>query len=339
MMSISLLYSISYLIMYYQQSSVGIIGNLHHLKDIAHQKYLAYNFNEYIQWLFNRFFQLPETISFFVPLLSFLKIKYISPILIIIGLLLFIFKDLRRYHSISFLSAIFFIVGTLIWIKFFSYDERNALWVKSFFIIFLSINLNYLLTRYKYKYRPLYTKILFFLILFIVSLDLYALGDKFAYAKQKNSQMQAGVRYGCLPSIQYAVKLLKDKSACVKIYTNELPMVQNYRLKPYKDRFILIGRDYKFQSFQYLEHTCKEGRYIIFRKTSMLNKNEWKKVEKLKKNGMIKSIPNKNVLVYFVPPNLKLGKYYFKNTKIVSMQISEYKEDIAYAIDTISKKK
>lgn len=330
MIVLTFFYFLSYLSMYYQNNISSATGNFKHLGDISQQKLSKDNFSQNLQHLNHNFFALPANIPLLTPLLSLIKFKFITLFLIILGFILFIFKDLRKYNSVSFLSGLFFILGTIVWIKFFSYDERNALWVKSFFIVFLSINLNYVITRYIDK--PIFAKVIFSVIILSISIYLLSLGDKFTYEKQKSSQMKAGVRYGCLPSITYAAKLLEGKDTCVKIYTNELPMTQNYLLKTYKDKFILMGRDYKFQSFKYLEHKCEAGRYIIFRRASVVKSNDWWKVTKLTRDGIIHNIPDEKVLVYFVPPNIKLDDDYFKRTDIVNIKLQKYKKNVKYAL-------
>lgn len=328
---ITLLYFISYLSLYYQNNIASPTGNFSHLGNLSQQKLAEYKLPQYLEWLYARYFQLPASLPFFEPLLALAKIKLVTPLLIVLGLMLFIFKDLRKYTSVTFLSALYFILATLIWIKFFSYDERNALWVKSFLILFLSINLNYLITQYTHK--PIYTKVLLSVGILGISIYLFSLGDKFTYEMQKNSQMQAGARYGCMPSIKYAAKLLKDKKPCVKVYTNELPMPQNYLLNAYKDKFILMGRDYKYQHFGYLTHNCEAGRYIIFRKNSMSHRQEWSKVTKLVEDGIIKRMSDQSVLAYFVPANIKIADDYFARTDIVNIKLSPPRKNIKYALD------
>lgn len=316
-MGISILYLISYLSLYYQNNITNPIGNLSHLNTLAAEKYSHYK----LEWLYLKFFDLPEDISF---------LNFFNLILIILGFSLFTFKGLRKYNSVTFLSALFFIVSILIWVKYFSYDSRNSLWVKAFFILFLSINLNYAVINYIHIYSKL--KFIFVAILFSTLLGLYFLGNSFAYTKQKNMQMTVGIKDGCLPSILSAKKLLKDKDSCVKIYTNELVIPRNYRLKNYTDKFILMGRDYKFQSFKYLEHNCSSGRYIIFRQKSE-RRQEWWKVAKLSYNNLIQYLPNENSLVFFVPPNIKIPKDFFTEFSTINLTVQDYR--IKYKIETI----
>jgi hypothetical protein len=337
-MAISFVYLFSYLTMYYQHNIASPTGNLNHLGNLAQTKLSQLGWStRYFDWLQNNFFALPANVVFLNPITSLFPVKFYTLYFILIGLLLYVFKGLRQYNSIGFLSALFFILGTLLWSQYFSYDERNALWVKSFFILFFAINIDYFITHYRHK--TIYSKIIFTSILIALGAYIFSLGDTFTQKKQKQSQTKAGVRYGCLPSIKYAKKLLKDAKPCVKIYTNELPMPQNYLLKPYKDKFILMGRDYKFQTFQYLEHSCKAGSYIIFRRASVSKKDEWWKVEKLVKDKIIKPLKDANVLAYFVPPHINIDKHYFKKTHIVSLKIDKSVDDIQYNIDKILQSK
>lgn len=330
--ALSISYMLSYLSMYYLNNTASPTGNLKHLAELSAERLGQSNLKDYIEWLYYKFFQLPEILEVFTASLSLLKIKLMTPIFLIIAMILFLFKDLRDYKSVSFLSFIAFLLGTILWVQFFSYDERNALWVKAFLIIFISIHLNYLMT--KYTSNILYSKIFFFTLIAGILFFVFSLGDKFTNEVQVKSQMNAGARYGCMPSIKYAVKLLKDKEPCVKIYTNELPLPQNYLLKPYKDKIILMGRDYKFQSFAYLKHDCEAGRYIIFRKNSMGHRYEWSKVSKLVNDGIIRPIVDENVLAYFVPPHISIDKNYFLKTDFVLLKLLPFKRDIKYFIDT-----
>lgn len=331
--AISFAYLISYMTMYYQHNIASPTGNLHHLSNLAQTKLSQLGWTRYFNWLEHNFFALPANIPFIQPLTSLFPVNFYTFYLIIFGLLLYIFKGLRTYTSVGFLSTIFFILGTLLWAQYFSYDERNALWVKAFFILFFAININYLFTHYKHK--AIYSKIFLLLLILATGSYIIFLGNTFTDKKQKQSQMKAGIRYGCLPSIKYAEKLLKNAEPCVKIYTNELPMPQNYLLKPYKDKFILMGRDYKFQAFQYLKHDCEAGRYIIFRRASAAKKNEWWKVKKLVKEGLIKTVEGTNVLAYYVPPNIDIDAYFFKKTHITSFKIKNPIENLQYNIESM----
>jgi len=336
-LTISFLYILSYMTMYYQHNIASPTGNLNHLGNLAQTKLSQLGWTQYLDWLEKNFFSLPANVSFITPLTSLFPVKFYTLYLIVFGLALYLFRGLRQYRSVGFLSALFFIIGTLLWSQYFSYDERNALWVKAFFILFFAININYIITHYKHK--PIYSKIIFILLFVILGKYIFSLKDTFTYKKQKDSQIKAGVRYGCLPSIKYAEKLLKNAESCVKIYTNELPMPQNYLLKPYKGKFILMGRDYKFQNFQYLQHNCEAGRYIIFRRASAAKKDEWWKVERLVKDNIIKPVEGANVLAYYVPPHISIDQHYFTTTSITTRQIVNPLSDLQYNIDTISKTK
>jgi len=327
---LTFIYFLSYLTMYYQNNIASPAGNFKHLGNISNQNLLRLGLTKYFYWLYDSFFSLPASIPYLAPLMTLTKIHLITPILIISGLLLYVFKDLRKYNSVGLLSGIFFILGTIVWVKFFSYDPRNSNWVKAFFIIFVSINFNYLITRYQQK--AIYTKLILSTIILGISIYLFTLGDKFVYEKQKISQEKIGLRYGSIHLVKYMAHLLEGKDPCVKIYTNDLPLPHNYNLKAYKNKFIVMGRDYKYQSFKFLEHSCTQNRYIIFR-INAPGHEEWWKVTKLINDGIIKRIPHGRDLVYSVPPNIKIQDSYFKRTDIVNIKLFPHQKNIKYTLD------
>ena len=325
--SITILYFLSFLAIFIPNSHSSLTHNIDHLK---HLSYISNNknvFNIYIEKLFYKFFEVPAILPIFKPILNFFKINFISPYLIIFGYIIFIVNIIRKKSSIiNILLGIFFIIGVLVWIKFFSYDFRNSLWVRAFFILFFAINLKIFFK--KYKPNSLLIKFILFIFMAIFGYKLYTLGDKYAYNIQNIGQKQV-----CLnPSLaKYAASLLQNKR-CAKIYTNELALPFNYYVWKYQKegKFVQMGWDYKYYNFKFLEHNCTEGGYIIFRKTS-LYMPEWWKVQKLEKDKKIKKI---KPLIYFVPPNIKIPKDYFdRNSKIVDINLTKSFNDIKFSID------
>ena len=295
---IALLYFISYLVLYYQYQS-DATENLKILKSISSQKaFDGKNIYETINYLGRGFFRYPPTIPYLDVIIKPLSpphLLIITPILIVVGLLLFAVKKLRNYRSISFLSAIFFLVGIGIWIKFFSYDSRNSYWVKSFLIIFLSINMSYFFTKYIQRITLKHT---LFIIFIIIIGYLYILGDSFAYKKQNHAQGKVGSNARGV----MMTELLKDKDKCLIIYTNAQPDKFNYYAKEIFDRIVTFGRVHEVSA--YYDHTCSDGRYFMFIRRGMSDqKEEWKKVLLQEKNGTLKLIKKtKRTILYFAEP-------------------------------------
>ena len=308
----SLLYFVTYLTIYYQYQQHAI-GNLDALQKLSSQR--SFSDQDMIQsfkYLWNAFFSYPP------------YIRWITPLLIGIGVSLFIFKDLRKYNSVGFLSGIFFFIGLLVWISYFAYDPRNSYWVKGFFIIFLSINLNYIIEKYAKNYysarlkyiivfiekyaKKYYSARLKYIIIFMVGAFLYILGNEFADKKQEKSQSKIGD-----PNLaKTIVKLLKDKDICTVFYTNNLPIKHNYYTRKIKDRIIVHGEldelyvedISKYHS--YIKHTCKDGRYFLFGAGSWTVTRKdpvgWGKIKELEESGKIVPVGAKADLIYFIPP-------------------------------------
>jgi hypothetical protein len=252
-----------------------------------------------LKYISGLFFSYPPYISWLSSVIKPLKItpRPITPYLIGLGLILFVFKDLRKYNSVGFLSGIFFVLGLCTWIRYFSYDPRNSYWVKSFFIIFLSINCGYISNKYAKKHLP--TRLVYLIVVLAVGIYLYKLGNDFAYEKQAAFQSKIGN-----PHIaKTIVKLLKGKNVCTKLYTNNTSLQYNYYLRKIQKQ-IIIGRWYVPGFLPHLKHTCKDGRYFLFGAWTVTRKNTgWKKIKGLVKSGKIVPVGHKTDLIYFVPPS------------------------------------
>ncbi|CAA6819752.1 MAG: Unknown protein [uncultured Sulfurovum sp.] len=301
----SMLYFISYLSLYYQNNIAPPLGNIDHLAEIAEYRYNKESISEILAWAYKNFFLLPEKL----PLIDTIKVKYFTLSLMILGLILFMFKDLRKYNNIAFLSAVYFILSSILWFFYFSYDERNALWVKTFYIIFFSINISYLISYFPYNLKYITASIFILLVGFLFN------KNDLAYRVQEKSQQGICEKYKCVNSVNEAKKLLDahQDNTCMQIYTNEMVMHADALVKAYKNKFILVGRDYHYQNFEFLEHDCVKGRYIIFRQNSTLRTYEWSKVIKLHEERVIQRVKNTKGLVFFVPANTKLPDDYFNN--------------------------
>jgi hypothetical protein len=325
-MGVSLLFFVSYLLLYYMNNIASPAGNFEHLSALASHNAKKLDSIEYIVWLFEHFFAVPDSMQQFGKLHVDFS-SYSIPILVLIGMVLFLFKDLRTYKSMNVLSLLFFIIGTLIWIKYFSYDSRNSYWIKGFYILFVSINLGYLFQRY-----PLYSlKILVTLLLFGFVYTLYNLGNRYAYTKQEASQKYIGNA----KLVSLVESTLKGKKECVKLFTNELNIPFNYKLNIYRKRgqVQLMGRDYKYQDFKFIENNCSEGGWLLFRILAP-NHYEWWKVNKLVKDGKIQRVGNEKPLLFYVPPYTKIPRDYFAlQTEFVEMELTEHSESIQMNLD------
>jgi len=296
---ISILYFSTYLFIYFQYHD-NIMGNLEHLEKISAFKSFGNDFHQNITYIWKTFFSYPSGVS------------SITPFFVFIGLLLFVVKELRKYNSIGLLSGVFFIIGTLLWIKFFSYDARNSYWVKSFFLIFFSINVHYIFTKYIEKFTPTfninfglfkikkYSSSSIFVIIITFIILLFVLGDDYAYKKQKQFQSKIG-------NALLAKKLagfLTNKDICTEIYTNDQPIKYNYHIRKFFDR-VFVGGWYVPSYMKFIEHKCKDGRYFMFGKWTVTSKNTgWEKILKLEKDGVIFSVADKSDRIYFIPPNI-----------------------------------
>ncbi|CAA6805790.1 MAG: Unknown protein [uncultured Sulfurovum sp.] len=305
---ISLMYFISYLPMYYLNGEDGVVGNIEYLQEISVQ--IIYTWEEIqkaISELWKTFWSSPYNIDFLKPLIGHFHTIQVMPYVIGFGLFLFIFRDLRTISSVNIQSAIFFLLGIAIWAKYFSYDARNSFWVKSFYIIFLSINLNYLMN----KYRPNF--VFFFAIVIITFVfAMSTLDNKYAYDKQKSFQQYIGDE----KLSKYIVNtLLKNKDTCVKINTNRQYLQFNYYARNVKSQF-MIDRLYPLKSLQKneLEHSCRDGKYLILRdNTKSKSLRDWVKIQVFIEKGILKPVKHGENIIYFIPPNQTLkGKYFDK---------------------------
>jgi len=282
---LSLFYTITYLVIFFNYQN-NVIGNLDYLKEFANEQVVDINgILALIIYYFKKFFGLVKIYLF------------LSPFLMGLFIILVLKKDLiklRKYNSINFLSLIFFIISTVIWFNYFSYDNRNSMFILSFFILFLSINLRYKLYIVKgiklffIKYR----KIFFILLTATIILFLILKADKYIYKHQIKMQSK-------LSNIDLALKikdLLTNKIDCVKIYTNinYLGLLnKNYHLKNFKNRILYKNKNELFN----LRSSCKDGLYIIFDKFY----NEITNIKNIKSISF-SSDSNK---IFFLPYNVK----------------------------------
>jgi hypothetical protein len=324
---ISFTFFLTFLAFYRFHTSYLATENFHHLKNLSKRNWSDWqHIKTNLQGLFDVFFSTPGYVEWLRPILKPISLKLITPYLILFGFITFLFKMPKGLRALSFLSALFFLIGIALWIQFFSYDARNSYWVKSFFILFFSINAANFIMRYEY-----YLKKYFFIILFIVSV-IYTLSIKKSYPNNVQKSFQENL-VGTKNIALYMAKALKEKSSCVKVYTNLQVLPFNYYMNPYRDRFI-INRIEKFTSLYHVNHDCPDGRYIVLRKKSRLYP-QWRKVVKFVEDKYL--IVEKQIddhFVFFVPPNLHLNeKYLDQVSRVVPLKVTKYLEDVLVHLD------
>lgn len=173
-----------------------------------------------------------------------------------------------------------------------------------------------------------------FIFIFYIGIYSLQLKDEFAYKKQKNFQTHIGND----KIAKYAKVLLKDTKSCTKIYTNDQYLQFNYYTSEKVKNNLIIDRRYGLKALDSVEHTCKDGRYFIFRDITT-HYPDWWKILRLTKDGIIKRISDKD-LIYFIPPNIKLkNDYYSIRTNFINKTLENYKTDLKYNIDKIEEKK
>jgi hypothetical protein len=99
---------------------------------------------------------------------------------------------------------------------------------------------------------------------------------------------------------------------------------------------LVVDRRHGLKAIDSVEHTCKDGRYFIFRSITT-RYPDWWKIERLTKDHIIQRISDKD-LIYFIPPNIHLKKSYYKyrSEDIPNLNFSNLTHDIKYNIDKVS---
>lgn len=314
-----LLYFITYLSIYYLNATHGATGNIEWLKSISKGRY------ENKQLLWDTFFSYPPNIPLLNPLSKLISSVPIMPYLMGLGLLLFIFKHNRRYRSISLLSVIFLIIGFFAWGKYFSYDARNSYWVKTFLIMFLSINLSYFFSWYKSRsFTPIFISLPLIMIVLIYFLTL---DNDFAYSKQKHFQS----RLATAVSANQINNLMKDKDPCLHLYTNYYFLLYDWNTQEIQNKITAKEYDLDFIR-KSVENSCVDGAYIVFR-PSTPHYPIWKtQIKKLIKDKKIIAY-NESRYVFYVPPFTQLENDYFEGrTEFINKQLVNYSKNIKFVL-------
>jgi len=288
---LSMSYFLTYLSLYYINGTHGATGNINWLKYLSTSRTL----DEFM----DMFFAYPPQLPFTRWLTD---VPRITPYLLGLSVGLLIFKKARQVNSIGFLSLIFVLIGFYAWTEYFSYDARNSYWVKVFVIMFIAINLGYLIDWYFAKKRNPMIPLLLVLVLPIVYF--VHLGDAFTYKKQLAYQKNLGDA----KRIQYIVKEIKPTSECVKLYTNNHFLTYNVYAKQIHDKLFAKEFDIDFLR-QSVENDCKDGAFILFRYTTSTYPF-WKNVQKLIDDKKIEKYKGSNYF-FHVPAYSKLKENYF----------------------------
>ena len=291
---LTIAYFSTYLSIYYLNATHGATGNIAWLKYLSEKKYET----QYVFW--NTFFSYPP----YIPTFSFLNdLKPITPYLLGFGIIVFFLKKEKKYNSIEFLSLIFLVIGYFAWTNYFSYDARNSYWVKSFLIVFVSINLKYFMDWYRKKdFSPIG---FFFLLISFALIFFSSISNTFAYDKQELYQNELGDKKW----IKRIVHVLDNKKKCTKIYTNYHYLLYSLQTKKIQKKIVDGEFDLHFLR-QSVEDDCDDGTYIVFR-TTTITYPMWKYVRRLEKDGKIKKYKGSHY-IYYVPPHTKLKVDYFE---------------------------
>lgn len=322
----------SFLVLYHFHTHYSATNNLKYLGDLSLLKLNASeNIYEYIEYLWYHFFSYPALPEWVNRVYALLHIETMTPFLIVVGYLLFFFKDLRKITQINVLASIFFLLGTLIWIRYFSYTDRNSYWVKSFFILFASVNIGYFLQRYEHKITIKIAFLLTFLGILVFSFFQY--NNDVVYKRQIAYQKYLGD-----PKLaRYLVDQYLKKSECVQIYISDIMLRYNYYLFPYIDRLHQMLDPY--DAIKHIEHSCKDGRLAIFRKVDALS-TRWDAITKMTKEKIWQPVDNpfNDDFIFYIPPHKHLDKAYLATKTLMSHFPLTLKstDDVVYYIDKVT---
>jgi len=318
------LYFLSFLTIYYLNAIAGVTGNLKLLKSLS-----AYTF-EHKDLLWRKFFSYPPDIPILEPLSNLFHLQAITPYLLGISFLIFIFRgSVKKYNTVAILSIVFLVIGFFAWGKYASYHERNSYWVKTFLIMFVSIQFSYFVTWYqKKKFSTIYIFIPF--ILFI-TIYLGSFGNIFVEKKQKAFQSKLGWE----ELAKDVVNIVKDKNPCLHIYTNDYTLLYNYHTRNIQEK--ITAQEFNTHNlYKIIENTCEEGVYITFR-GSTHSYALWKNhIQRLIYDKKILPYNGDNSYLFFIPPHTKLPIDYFDNrTVMVHKKIDNFDNNVSFNIEDI----
>jgi len=295
---LSFVYFLSFLVLFMQYQN-NPVGNLTYLQSLTHSKYEQNNIFQTISYLYHQFSRRPNIYAFITPFLLYFSIFSFS-------------KQNRKLHPVGYLSFIFFVIGFVVWAVLFSYDSRNAQWVKSFFIISSAIGMASIQHKFYFKkiinflkynfFSKLYIKIVLkirnfgkafkYIFVSIVLILLVYNDDKILYDRQLKEQSEIGGKTLALK----LHNLIKNKDKCVKIYSN----IQLYEYNSLiKDRWEGVSFYESHSPANMIKNDCVDGSYWAL--GNYIKKYAgWTEILKLEKNKQIIRI-DKKYLLYFVP--------------------------------------
>jgi hypothetical protein len=231
--------------------------------------------------------------------------------LIFFGVFLNIFNLSIRKNFIGLISIIFIIVGVVLWYKYAFYDNRNALYIRSFVIISSAIGYSWLFQKFIDKVNiPKWTNSysipyhLFHIIIIVTLLVLlYFVQDKYL----EKLQYKQSLKFGNVNSAKQLSNLLKNKPKCVKLFTDDIAI----KFNPLIEKNRIVGYDgYGIETFNKMKiHECDEGSY--FSMVSPLSKQYQptkRYLQNMIKNNrliFIGNIKKENYLYYLKPLNEK----------------------------------
>ncbi|HGF7478579.1 TPA: hypothetical protein AB5B17_002880 [Vibrio mimicus] len=235
--------------------------------------------------------------------------------------ILFVFVDLpSNKKRFAYMLAIFSIIGLYVWLTKFSYDYRNGLWVKSFFVMSSSLILGRLLHKV-YPISQSETSILecvlekvegFFSSRVWLTRSLLGLGFVSAllfsfYLDGKGVGIQKQIiQQEEIDDPVIAVQLenfLESTDDCVVVYTNRLMLPYNFHLNKLRHR--VIEKAWFTQQFEpHFYHNCRGGRYFVFGPWTKSTPNAgWEIIEAGEESGLLTLVGVEELLIYYVQPS------------------------------------
>ncbi|WP_339670960.1 hypothetical protein [Dasania marina] len=165
------------------------------------------------------------------------------------------------YSKLCSYALLSFLLSVLIWSKYHSYDQRNAIYSYAYLIVVFSIVINGLSLKYDRLVKlisPSIMKVFFALFTFLSVLVLLP-KDSEVHKIQREKQQDIGNVYMAI----LLSRQIKNEPDCSTIHTNFQPIKFNYLLKPYFDRVIIsnsfdvMGLLSEIQSI-----SCNGGHYL-----------------------------------------------------------------------------
>ncbi len=310
---VAFFFIISFWILYHLNAFIGTTGNLPLLIELSH-----YTFTHKL-YMLKKFFIYPHTVPIeFQPIHKIFGQIWITPTLLSLSFIFFLFYKKARKNLVAWMSLIFLIIDFFLWGKYASYAERNSFWIRDFLILFVAINGNYFTQWWQTKKIPMsYIAILSFLVLLVASLFI---NDKHLYTMQKQQQD----KLGSISKAKTWESLIKSASPCLKIYTNDFATLFNPYVKPFRDKLVRVEFS-KRTLLQALNNSCSDGVYLDFR-GSTKTYSVWKgDIQRLILDKYISHVKD---LLYYVKPNFKISKEYFSNKTLLLHNIHLQKKAI-----------